>query len=230
MHGDSLNRHAYAGLPLLAIALLTLSASPALGQVSANAAPGFYYHEKANEAYEAGRYTIARERHEMAARWADKLSQYNLGVMHYHGQGVPADRARAWAWFKLSAERRYPAFLQMLEQVGAELDAAERVRAQAIFEELEAEFGDAVAVPRADRRMQREMANVTGSRAGFVGTITVIDGRGSHIGADYFKRDNWDFASILDREAQQFDALERTRVELREMRVKEPQDTTGRND
>ncbi len=204
--------------------LLALVAMPAASQVSLNAMPGVYYHEKANEAYEAGRYTVARERYEMSARWADKLSQHNLGVIHYHGQGVPADRARAWAWFRLAAERRYPAFMQKVQQVDDEMNPTERRRAEGIYQELLTEFGDAVAVPRAERRMKRELADVTGSRVGFVGFVTVYDSRGRHNGNDYFSRENWNYAAILDREAAQFDALERTRVELRELRVKEPGD------
>lgn len=207
--------------------LLTICSAPALAQESMNAMPGIYFHGKAKADYEAGRFEKARERFEMSARWADKLSQFNLGVMYYHGQGVPVDRARAWAWFKLSAERRYPTFMRMAGQVEAELGPDEFARAQAIYAELAAKFGDAVTIPRAERRMRRELRSAAGSRTGFIGAVTVIDGRGTHPGGRYFKRENWDFAAVLEREARQFEALERTRVELREMRVKEPREVEG---
>ena len=40
-----------------------------------------------------------------AAARGDAAAQFNLGVMYFHGQGVPQDYVQAHLWFNLSAAR-----------------------------------------------------------------------------------------------------------------------------
>ena len=40
-----------------------------------------------------------------AAESGDAVAQYNLGVMHYDGEGVPQDYAEAVKWFRLAADQ-----------------------------------------------------------------------------------------------------------------------------
>src|SRR5262245_5705052 len=57
------------------------------------------------KAYLSGHYTEAVDRFERAAGYADKYSQHYLSLIYWHGQGVTADRVRAYIWSDLAAER-----------------------------------------------------------------------------------------------------------------------------
>ncbi len=106
-----------------------------------------------------------------AARHADKPAQAMLGEMHWTGNGVEPDRALAYAWMDLAAERGYPAFLALRERYWAALDDDERARAIAIGGDLYADYADDVAKPRLERVLERARRNVTGSRLGIAGTL-----------------------------------------------------------
>lgn len=194
--------------------------------------PGYSFAVDAQESWEHGRYFDARHRFERAAWWADKFAQYNLGVIHYRGDGVERDPARAWAWFDLAAERDYPAFVEMADAVWAELEENQRRRGRSIREELESRYGDAVAVERTARYMERQRRHVAGSRVGFVGSMQVW-GRttGFQSGDDYFAEEKWDFRQVVQQEKQIFDALARTRVSIGDFSVVEdsaPKSGSGR--
>ncbi len=189
--------------------------------------PGYSFAVDAQESWEHGRYFDARHRFERAAWWADKFAQYNLGVIHYRGDGVERDPARAWAWFDLAAERDYPAFVEMADAVWAELDENQRRRGRSIREELEPRYGDAVAVERTARYMERQRRHVAGSRVGFVGFLQVIDASGDvRNGDDYFAEEKWDFRQVVQQEKQIFDALARTRVSIGDFSVVEDDEDT----
>jgi len=108
-----------------------------------------------------------------AARYADKPSQAILAELHWSGTGTPRDRARAYAWMDLAAERGYAMFLGKRETYWESLTADERTEALRIGSDLYAEFGDAVAKPRMETLLRRTRATLTGSRVGFVGGLTV---------------------------------------------------------
>ncbi|MGY6555727.1 MAG: hypothetical protein ACXIUM_14510 [Wenzhouxiangella sp.] len=168
--------------------------------------------------FQAGQYFSAKSKFKAAARWCDKLSQFNLGVMNYHGQGTPQDPARAWAWFSLSAERGYPIMVEMADQLYRQLSEAQRAQARSILEnDLAPVFADKVAIERTARRMERERRRATGSRVGAVGALTVIDSTGrSRTGREFFRRDAWDIHQIIERERELFLGLDR-RVVLRDL-------------
>lgn len=108
-----------------------------------------------------------------AARYGDKPSQGMLGEMYWQGQGVPVDRATAYAWMDIAAERGYPVLLAKREQYWNALDEAERARAVAVGRPLYDEYGDPAAKPRLERLLKRERRNLTGSRVGSVGNLTI---------------------------------------------------------
>ncbi|HRQ65502.1 MAG TPA: hypothetical protein PKZ76_11695 [Xanthomonadaceae bacterium] len=209
---------------LSALMLVTLLTLPAwAGAQSIAALPGHYFHHMGELAYKREDYRNARTLFERSAHWGDKLSQFNLGVIHYQGQGVPVNKPMAWAWFAVSAERRYARMEKTASMVWQELDAAGRAEAERLYEDLLARYGDAVAVPRAERRMERERRNVTGSRTGMVGNLVVIDpGTGqSWDGTRFYDPKFFDFAGLMEREAILMDAIDRGRVELRELELKD---------
>ncbi|MGO1003501.1 hypothetical protein [Lysobacter sp. CA196] len=114
-----------------------------------------------------------------AARYADKYSQHRLSLMYWHGLGVPHDRALAYAWADLAAERSYPQFVLLREKMWQELDEAERQRALrqgvAIFDE----YADETAKPRMERAVARARSRITGSPAGLTtGNLRVFASRG----------------------------------------------------
>lgn len=114
-----------------------------------------------------------------AARYADKYSQHRLSLMYWHGLGVPHDRALAYAWADLAAERSYPQFVVLREKMWQELDESERQRALrqgvAIFDE----YADEVAKPRMEREVARARSRITGSPAGLTtGNLLVFASRG----------------------------------------------------
>lgn len=200
---------------------LALSIELAHADKSPNALPGLYYHQIGTDEYKAGRYPLALDAFERSAHYGDKLSQFNLGVMHANGEGVPPDRARGWAWLELASERHYPQFRQAADALWPSLSENEQARAREILQELQADYADAVALKRADRRLRQEKNQMTGSRVGMVGALTVINANGTHIGSDYYSDNDWNLDTILENEAIIFDALANTRVELRDLELKE---------
>lgn len=136
-----------------------------------------------------------------AARYADKYSQHRLSLMHWHGVGVPPDRARGYAWADLAAERMYPQFVLLREKMWAQLDQVERKAAieqgQAIYDE----FGDAVAKKRFAAAIGQTKRQITGSRTGFVGALVVqapgpggslSGGPGSAKVSEIYAQSRWD--------------------------------------
>ena len=102
-----------------------------------------------------------------AAKYGDKLSQHALSLMHWHGVGTAADRAQAYVWADLAAERGYRDLLLLREKMWMELDARQRAQALLLGEEMYAQYGDAIAKSRMERAMRKALASATGSRVGF---------------------------------------------------------------
>lgn len=110
-----------------------------------------------------------------AARHADKYSQHRISLIHWHGMGgVARDRALAYVWADLAAERMYPQFVLLRERMWLELSPAEQARALAEGPALYDRYGDAAAKRNFDRALSRAKREVTGSRTGFVNRLQVI--------------------------------------------------------
>lgn len=125
------------------------------------------------QARQSGRAEEARDYFRRAARYADKLSQGALGEMYWHGEGGGQDRALAYAWMDLAAERGARILLAHRERYWLQMSEGERSRAIAEGERVYAEFGDKVAKPRLAKLLTSARRKVTGSRVGFVGALAI---------------------------------------------------------
>lgn len=167
-----------AGLPCAAMAqMIPGAAFPPLPEPTSRFVRGNYFLEKGTEAFRRGQLESALYRWDISAYWGHKIAQYNLGLMHFKGVGVPADHARGVAWLALAAERGDPPLADALEWGYAQLSPAEVDRANAIWrEELKPRYGDAVAMPRAMSLWRMDMAMTTGSHLGYtIGQLAVTD-------------------------------------------------------
>lgn len=133
--------------------------------------------------YRDGKHTEAFQSFKKAAFYADKFSQSMVANMYWNGQGTEPDRALAYVWMDLAAERMYHDFLQLRELYWSMLDDSQRAdavhRGQAIF----AEYADRVAKPRMEEQLLKVRRNFTGSRLGWVSSgLHVIPRRGPGAG------------------------------------------------
>ncbi len=135
--------------------------------------PDIKFRRKGLEAYDAGEHALAYKHFRTAARYADKPSQAMVAAMLWHGEGVTQDRAAAYAWMDLAAERSFAAMLAKREKYWEAMGESERSAALAIGKDLYAEFGDEVAKGRLERKLRLAKYERTGSRVGFVGNLTV---------------------------------------------------------
>lgn len=157
--------------------------------------PDVDFRGKGLRAYQDGQLGDAVTYFTRAARYADKASQAMLAEMHWNGTGVSQDRALAYAWMDLAAERLYPSFLSNRERYWAALSESERARAIEVGLPLYETYGDEAAKPRLEHQLRRARRSVTGSRVGFVGTLEVrIPGPGGEsisIGGDQYYADKY---------------------------------------
>lgn len=156
--------------------------------------PDLRYRKHGKEAQARGRFEDARRYYRLGARYADKLSQAALAEMWWNGQGGAQDRALAYAWMDLAAERGTGFLLGLRERYWAELEPDEQARALEVGPAVYAEFGDAVAQPRLERELRRGLLNVTGSHTGAVGGMRMVarDARGMrYLEPDVFYRDEY---------------------------------------
>lgn len=131
-----------------------------------DARPGVYYFKIATNAFKRGHYGYAIDMYKVAASWAYKPAEYNLGVMYYRGQGVPEDRARGAAWMTLAAERKTPQYVAARDLMITPLSDAEFARVNILWKQLSPTYGDAFALHRAKVRWAQVRAGKTGSRTG----------------------------------------------------------------
>ncbi len=153
-------------------------------------------------AYNKGDFKGAYERFRRAARFADKPSQGMVAEMLWEGQGVARDKALAYVWMDLAAERQYPLMLVKRERYWNELDEAERARALELGEAIYAEFGDEVGKRRLDRELRQAKRQSTGSRLGSVGAlkIQIPTPSGYQIidGSTYYDPKFWDIDQYIE--------------------------------
>ena len=132
-----------------------------------------------------------------AARYADKPSQAMVAEMLWTGTGVPKDRALAYAWMDVAAERAYIPFLAKREQYWNALSEAEQAQALEVGAAIYDEYRDDVAKERLEQLLRRAQRKVTGSRTGFVGNLQVmVPGPGGTMlsidGSRYYDEQYWE--------------------------------------
>jgi len=139
-----------------------------------NQHPDLLYRYRGLKAYKQARYGEALFNFKFAAKYADKPAQGMLADMLWKGEGAAVDRAQAYAWIDLAAERGYPSMLIIREKMWSRLTESERKQALVVGEELYKTYGDDVAKPRLEMVLVRGLRkSVTGSRLGFVSTLEI---------------------------------------------------------
>ncbi|MBE2211510.1 MAG: sel1 repeat family protein [Xanthomonadaceae bacterium] len=136
--------------------------------------PDMLNRKRAMEELERGKPERAAEYFERSAYYADKQSQAAYAEMLWEGRGMPQDKAAAYAWMDLAAERNDEFFLGFRERYWRALGEADRQKAIEIGQEVYAKYGDDVAKPRIERILKRALRKTTGSRVGFVGNLTIM--------------------------------------------------------
>jgi TPR repeat protein len=127
--------------------------------------PGVANFQKGLDLYRKGQASAAIDAWQIAASWAMKDAQYNLGLAYFKGNGVTADRPRGLAWLALAAERRNPQLQAALATAWDSASDAEHQQANAIWRDLRKDYGDDVALPKAKKRFEAEVAQLS-SRTG----------------------------------------------------------------
>lgn len=136
--------------------------------------PNELYRIYAAEASTKGDWGDAVRLFTIAASYADKYSQHRLSLLHWHGIGAPSDRAVAYVWADLAAERGYPQFLALREKMWAELSADEQKRVAEIGQKYYDQYGDPTAKKRFANEMGKAKRQTTGSRTGFVSNLAIV--------------------------------------------------------
>lgn len=126
-----------------------------LNEEEARFLPGLYMFHKGCDYYRRGDFESAIHAWEVAASWAMKDAQYDLGIAYFRGRGVAVDRPRGLAWLALAAERKDEAFETSLVVAWDDSTPEEKARANEIWRELRKTYADDVALVRAENRFQR---------------------------------------------------------------------------
>ena len=132
----------------------------------ADGRPGEYYFGLGVQAVKRKDFAHAIAMYKIAASWAYKPAEYNLGVMYLSGQGTAVDQPRALAWMALAAERNDPQYVKARDLINAHLNDAQFKQANVIMAQLLPTYGDKVALARAETRWREVRAAQTGSRVG----------------------------------------------------------------
>jgi len=163
-------------LPIALVAANALHAQSGiigLDEEEARFLPGLYYFHKGCDYFRRGYPHSAVEAWEIAAYWAMKDAQYDLGIAYFRGRGVAIDRPRGLAWLALAAERKDEAFETSLAAAWDEATPDEQTRANELWRELRKKYADDVALVRAQNRYDQEVSHITGSRVGMPGHVLI---------------------------------------------------------
>lgn len=132
--------------------------------------PGVYYFDLGALAARKHDFTHAIEMFKVAASWAYKPAEYDLGLMYFKGEGVPADRPLGAAWMVLAAERRdtkyHDLYVRARDLTITSLSNAEFAQTDKLWGKLKQTYGDKVALRRAKAQWRRAGRMQTGSHLG----------------------------------------------------------------
>ena len=142
--------------------------------------PGKYFEQKAQFYLKKQDYGTALRMFELSGYWADKVSQYNAGIMHFNGIGVPTDKPLGAAWLGIAAQGHNTLADAAVQAAYAELTPEQRQQANELFDQLEPKYGDEVALPRAlNRYSQDAKVSLFGFGVTGPGSVTTFTG-GNH--------------------------------------------------
>ncbi|HLI19273.1 MAG TPA: sel1 repeat family protein [Rhodanobacteraceae bacterium] len=154
----------------------------------ADGRPGVKFYYQGMKAYKDKDYAHAIYMLKVAASWAYKPAEYNLGIMYFKGMGVPVNRPLGTAWMFLAAERNTPHYVYARHLMVSDLDYAERTKAYDLLQGLEKTYGDKVALHRAEQQWALTKSSMTGSRLGYTGNYLMVgSGNGARAPALYGK-------------------------------------------
>ena len=136
--------------------------------------PDLRFRHLGMEAYREGRKQEAFENFRLASRYADKTSQALIALMYWTGDGVPRDRARAYAWIELAASRGYPELQRQRDLYWMQMTDEERMQARELRQTLDGDYGDEAGMRRLTVELGSIRSAVTGSHLGWVGSGVVI--------------------------------------------------------
>lgn len=142
-----------------------------------DAHPDMRYRIQGQRELAAGRHSVALEHFKRASRYADKASQAMVAEMLWSGKGVSEDRASAYAWMDLAAERGYEGFVVHRERYWARLTDSERARALDAGAMLYETYGDDAARPRLARVMYGAKLRTVGARPSMLGRYSDLFAR-----------------------------------------------------
>ncbi len=158
--------------------------------------PDLKFRNYGMRSYQKGEFTEAMKYFQRAAYYADKPSQGMIGEMYWNGQSVVVDKALAYAWLDLAAERQYPNLLSIRERYWKNMSAAEQERAVVVGSDIYKKYGDEIAKKRLETTLRIARKKTTGSRTGFVGSLTILlagpDGEGITVdGSQFYNEQYW---------------------------------------
>jgi TPR repeat protein len=128
--------------------------------------PGIKFFTLGVQVFRKGDYRHAIDMYKVAASWAYKPAEYNLGVMFFKGQGVPADRPLGAAWMVLAAERGNAEYVKARDLMVTLLSKVEFARTDVLWGKLKQTYGDKVALRRAKAQWAYVRMHQTGARVG----------------------------------------------------------------
>lgn len=145
-----------------------------------NAHPDMKHRKQGWDAYAEGDFALARAQFLKAAWYGDKPSQAMLAEMDWKGLGAAVDRASAYVWADIAAERGYAVFVGVRERYWRALDNAEKARVAQDGPVRLAEYGDGVARGRLERHLRRHLRDIQWSSRTVAPprTVTVYDDHG----------------------------------------------------
>ena len=145
---------------------------------------------RAMAAFEEGNVASAIENFERAARYADKPSQFALGVIHMKGDGVPRDRALAFAWLDVAAERGYEEIVEQRDLLWDQMTDGERAAGEYLSKRLFKKYGDDKAKRRHRSKTMAALQHSLGKSKSVRDDVIVTDLMNCSAGSVDFSRGN----------------------------------------
>ena len=145
---------------------------------------------RAMEAHAEGNVASAIRNFERAAKYADKPSQFALGVIYMKGEGVPRDRALAFAWLDVAAERGYAEVVEQRDLLWEQLTDGERAAGEYLSTRLFRKYGDDKAKPRHRSKTMAALQHSLGKSKSVRDDVIVTDLQNCSAGIVDFTRGN----------------------------------------
>ncbi len=142
--------------------------------------------QKVEELYQDGEYERALFIYENElAPLGDKYAQYMVGFMHLTGTGTSENAVAASAWYRLAAERSYPEFVTVRDQLLKTFTEPDLLHSDAKYLELKRKYSDLVIIEQGIREDLELLEPLTGSRLGGTSqAVTIVKRSGLAVSAD----------------------------------------------